>query len=186
MNVNYKKSLKFLTLLVSALLIGTVSAATYYTMLMHSHDIGVDTGNKVYFTTGGDWPAGSSMGDGNQTVTLTGLKGGNGTIAEIPDPLRIYNNDIVPHSLNLKLDAWNGNSQNQLNYINVTLYNAVPSGGTAQGQIIYLLPGGSGQVTETGAVTINSGSTWRVQWTIYWKSTATAETVNVDLKLEVS
>lgn len=186
MNINYKRSLKFLTLLIMSILIATVSASTYYTMFLHSHNIGVDTGNKVYFTQGSDWTGTSAMGDGNQTVTLDSLKGGNGTAATIRDPLRIYNNDTTDHTINLKLDSWDGNSQGQLNYINVTLYDAVPTGGNAKGQTIYLLPGGSGQVNETGTQTITSGSTWRVEWVIYWKSTAVSQTVNVDLKIEVN
>jgi len=184
MNINGKKSLKIVTLLVTSLLIATVSASTYYSMYMHSHDIGVDTGNKLFFNQGTDWPAGSTMGSGNQTVTLSGLKGMNGTATIVGDPVRIYNNDTSSHSINLKRESWNGNAEAQLNYINVTVYNAV-SGGTKQGQTIYLVPGGSGQVTETGSLTIDSGQKWRVEWTIYWKTTATTQTVNVDLRLDI-
>ncbi|MCJ7560860.1 hypothetical protein MUO79_09650 [Candidatus Bathyarchaeota archaeon] len=183
MNVNSiknKKSLKIAILLLSSLLIAGVSASTYYTMLM-TGNVSVSGGNKVYFSPGTDWSG--TMGDGNQTCTLT-LSGGNGTIATYPDPVTINNTDTSPHALNLKLDSWTGDTQAQLNYINITMYNAA-SGGTKQGNTIYLVPG-VGDVTETGSATITVGGTWRVEWIIYWKSTATSETVTVNLKLDVS
>jgi hypothetical protein len=186
MNLNTlknKKSLKIAVMLLSSLLIAGVSASTYYTMLMTAN-VSVTGGNKVVFSPGTDWSG--TMGDGNQTCTLT-LSGGNGTIATFPDPVTINNTDTNSHALNLQLDSWDGNSQSNLNYINITMYNDV-SGGTQQGSTIYLVPGGSGQVTETGSATIAASGTWRVEWIIYWKSTAQTgtDTVTVNLKLIVS
>jgi len=145
--------------------------------------VGVSGANKIFFTPGSDWGS-STMDPGNQTVNLV-LNGQNGTVTVIGDPVRIYNNDTNDHNINLVLLSWDGESQSQLNYINITLYNAYPTGGTAQGATIYLVPG-SGDVTETGSVTIGAGQTWRVEWIIYWKTTASVETVNVNLKLEIT
>jgi hypothetical protein len=184
MNLNSlknRKSLKIVMLLLSSLLIAGVSASTYYTMLMTTN-VSVSGGNKVVFSPGTDWSG--TMGDGNQTCTLN-LAGGNGTIATFPDPVTVNNTDSTSHPINLQLNSWDGNTQSQLNYINVTMYNAA-SGGTQQGSTIYLVPGGSGQVSETGSVTIAAAGTWRVEWIIYWKSTATTQTVTVNLKLTVS
>jgi len=183
MKTNIKKVIKLVILMISSVLIASVSADTYYSMFMDAN-IGVSGANKIYFTSGTDWTAGSTMGDGNQTVTLD-LDGQNGTATIISDPVRIYNNDTSAHSINLILLSWDGDSQSQLNYINITLYNAYPTGGTAQGNTIYLVPG-AGDVTQTGSVSIPSGATWRVEWVIYWKSTATTETVSVSLKLEIT
>jgi len=184
MKLNYKKSLKLAVLLISSLLIAGVSASTYYTMLMNAN-VSVTGGNKVVFSPGTDWGS-STMGDGNQTCTLA-LSGGNGTIATYPDPVTINNTDSVQHTINLKLDSWDGDSQTQLNYINVTMYDDV-SGGTQQGYTIYLVPSPGTSVTETGSQTILAGGEWRVEWIIYWKSTASSptDTVTVNLKLEVS
>lgn len=176
-----QKILKLVILLASAMLIASVSASTYYSMFM-SATVGVSGTNKVFFTPGTDWGS-SQIGDGNQTVTLD-LDGQNGTATIISDPVRIYNNDTSAHNINLKLRSWNGESQTQLNYINITLYDAYPTGGTAQGNTIYLVPG-SGDVTETGSVQIASGATWRVQWIIYWKPTASSESITVELELEI-
>lgn len=181
MKNNVRKITKLVILLASSMLIAAVSASTYYSMFM-SATVSVSGANKIFFTPGTDWGS-SQMGDGNQTVTLS-LSGQNGTATVVSDPVRIYNNDTSAHNINLKLRSWDGESQTQLNYINITLYNAYPTGGTAQGSTIYLVPG-SGDVTETGSVQISSGATWRVQWIIYWKPTASSETVTVDLELEI-
>jgi hypothetical protein len=182
-SIKNKKSLKIAILLLSSLLIAGVSASTYYTMLM-TGSVTVTGANKVVFSPGTDWSASSTMGDANQTCTLA-LSGGNGTIATYPDPVTINNTDTADHTINLQLDSWNGDSQTHLNYINITMYNAV-SGGTAQGSTIHLVPGSSSP-TETASQTISAGGTWRVEWTIYWSGTATgSDSVTVNLKLIVS
>jgi len=187
MNVNSiknKKSLKIAILLLSSLLIAGVSASTYYTMLM-TGNVSVSGGNKVYFSPGTDWGSSTMDDTGNQTCTLA-LSGGNGTIATYPDPVTINNTDTVDHTLNLKLASWDGADEAQLNYINITMYNAA-SGGTQQGSTIYLVPTGGGtSVTETDEQTILASGTWRVEWIIYWKPTALGQSVTVNLKLEVS
>lgn len=183
MKLNLKKSLKIVTLLITAAFIATASAATYYTMLMDAN-VSVSGGNQVVFSPGTDWGS-STMGDGNQTCTLD-LSGGNGTIATYPNPVTINNTDTSNgYTINLQLDSWDGNGETELNYINVTVYNDVAAG-TQQGATIYLVPGGSGQVETTGDLSIPASGTWRVEWIIYWKSTATSETVTVNLKLVVS
>lgn len=181
MKPNYKKILKLASLLMTSALIATVSASTYYSMFMTAN-VGVSGANKIFFTPGVNWGS-STMGPGNQTVTLV-LSAPNGTATTISDPVRIYNSDQDnDHSINLKLRSWNGEESN-LYYINITLYNAV-SGGTAQGYTIYLTPG-SGDVTETSPVTIGKGATWRVEWVIYWKPEASGtDSVKVELELEV-
>jgi hypothetical protein len=183
MNAKYKKSLKIAILLISSLLIAGVSASTYYTMFMNA-DVGVSSGNLVVFSPGTDWGS-STMGDGNQTCTLA-LSGGNGTIATYTDPVIINNTDTSNgYTINLQLITWDGNAETELNYINVTVYNDATAG-TQEGNTIYLVPGGSGQVETTGDLTLPASGEWRVEWTIYWKSTATSETVTVNLKLDVS
>jgi hypothetical protein len=180
MNVNYKKVLRMAVLLVISLLIASVSAATYYTMFMDA-TVGI-AGNEVTFTPGLDWGS-STMGGGNQSVSL-GLAGDAGANTTISDPVRILNSGSGDYDLNLQLDTWDGEAETDLNYIRVTIFNDV-SGGTAEGATIELVPGGA-DVTETGTVTIGATTTWRVAWIIYWKDTATTETVTVNLKLDVS
>ncbi len=68
MKINYKKSLKFVILLISTLLIGTVSAAIYYSLSISGT---LTTAVTVCFDHGADWPSGSVMGTGNTSVTLS-------------------------------------------------------------------------------------------------------------------
>jgi hypothetical protein len=174
-----KKSLKIAILLLTSLLIASVSASTYYTMFMTGNiTIG---GNEVTFTPGGDWGT-STMGTGNQTVSLN-LAGEEGAVTTISDPVRILNSGTGSHDVNLQLVTWDGDSEDDLNYIHITIYNDA-SGGTAQNATIQLVPNSS-DPTETGWITIGASQTFRVEWVIYWQAGATTSGVTVSLKLDV-
>jgi len=183
MKINYKKSLKLITLLITSILIATVSASTYSTMFMNA-TVGV-TGNKVQFWEGADFSdVGGSITDARQKVTFSSMNGQNGSLTTISDPVEINNTDSTNgYNIALKLDSWTGNSSTVLYYINITMYD----GTTKKGTTIYLLPGGSGQVETTGQQPIPASAVWKVQWDIYWQGTATtSDSVTVNLKLEVS
>ncbi|MEM3623613.1 MAG: hypothetical protein QXR76_07590, partial [Candidatus Bathyarchaeia archaeon] len=78
MKINYKRSLKFVTLLISALFISTASAAIYNYMYMYS-TIGVKGGYDVNFYAGADFVnASGSITNYRQTVTFSGMQGSNG------------------------------------------------------------------------------------------------------------
>jgi hypothetical protein len=185
MKLNYKRSFKLITILVSSLLIGTVSASVYYTMFMNA-TVGV-AGNKVQFWAGDDFTtAGGSITDARQKVTFSSMNGINGSITTITDPVKINNTDgSSPHTIELKLDSWTGDSFSaKLYYINITMYDATNA---AKGNEIYLVPGGSGQVSTTGTQSMPVNAVWRVQWEIYWKGAATAsDSITINLKLEVT
>lgn len=68
MNVNYKKSLKFITLLVSALLIATVSAATYSYMFING-TVTIGT-QKIIWIAGPDAPGDIAISGGTVTMDL--------------------------------------------------------------------------------------------------------------------
>jgi hypothetical protein len=184
MNINYKKSAKLLLLLLSTLFIATASATVYYTMFMNSA-VGV-SGNKVQFWAGTDTSViGGTISDARQKVTFSSMNGLNGSLTTISDSVKINNTDSSSaHTIELKLDTWTGTGATPLYYINVTIYNG---SNVKQGNNIYLVPGGTGQVDTTGQVSIAASAVWRVQWDIYWKGTATSsDSVTVNLKLEVS
>ena len=184
MNINYKKSLKLITLLVTSLLIATVSASVYYTMFIEA-TVGV-AGNKVQFWEGSDFDGCNGfISDARQKVTFGKMDGINGSLTTITDPVKINNTDgIKGYNVTLKLDSWTGNSSTVLYYINITMYD---ESNATKGNTIYLVPGGSGQVETSGQQTISPSAKWRVQWDIYWRGNATAtDSVTVKLKLEVS
>jgi hypothetical protein len=181
-----KKSLKLLFLLLASLLVSSVSASVYYTMFM-SATVGV-SGNKVQFWPGTDFSStGGGITNARQEVTFTQMNGLNGSKTTYTDPVNINNTDATHgYGIDLELGSWTGSSSTPLYNITITMYNS-PTAGTKEGDSIVLVPGGNGQPSSTGNVTIAAGTAWRVQWDIWWNGTATAgDTVSVNLQLVVS
>jgi hypothetical protein len=186
MKINYKRSLKFVTLLISALLIGTVSATMYNYMYMYATPIGVKSTYDVNFYAGSDTsPAGGTITNNLQTVTFTGMKGSNGTLATYTDAVRICNNATGARSVEVTKDSWTGDTVADLNYVNITLYDS------SSGFIgcMSLVPGGkgSGGNSTTGAYNLaGTNAWWRVQWDIFWFANATtSDSVSANLKIIV-
>jgi hypothetical protein len=155
----------------------------YYTMYMNA-TVSTIT-NKVTFTPGNDYGAtGGSITNNNQTVTFASMNGAIGGNTTYTDPVRIHNTDISGHSIELKLGSWTGVSGMPLYNITIRMYDYATN--ATEGASIVLTPTGAGQVTTTGQRNIPAGALWRVQWSIYWEGTATADSsVTVDLQLIV-
>ena len=185
MNVNYKKSLKLITLLISALLIGTASATIYNYMYMYATPIGVKSTYDVNFYDGNDASnAGGSITNNRQTVTFIGMEGSNGTLAKYGDPVRICNNDTVAHNTELAFDSWafSGSALTTLKYVNITLYD---SGDSFVG-CMSLIPAGGGNETAGTYSLAGNNDWWRVQWDIFWFGNATtSDSVDITLKITV-
>jgi len=182
MKMNYKKSLKFITLLITSLLIATVSASTYYNMEMKATPISV-VGNKIQFWPGADFDnASGSINTPRTEVTFTGMEGYAGAIANYSDPVKINNTDTVnSHTIELKLKSWDAIAETPLHWINITMYDAA---GNPKGDTIKLIPGGGG-VTSSGDVTIPVSEVFRVEWLFKWKDTAEPATDKVNVVLEL-
>jgi len=187
MKINYKKSLKFLTLLISALIIGIASAAVYNYMYIYASPVGVKSQFKVNFYPGTAFDnAGGSITNNRQTVTFTKLEGPNGTLSEYYDTVRICNNDTVAH--NLKLEATytcEGNAASTLDYIEIIIQH---SNGT-QVDSLQIDPhgddGGNKLVTGFNSLAGNN-NWWRVNWKILWFGNATTtDYVYITLKITV-
>lgn len=185
MKTNIKKSLKLVTLLISALFISTASATIYNYMYMYS-TISVKGAYDVNFYEGADFVNASGLiTNYRQTVTFNGMQGSNGTLARYSDPVRICNNGSVAHNVQLAFDSWTfvGNAQTTLNYVNITLYDY---SGSPVG-CMSLIPAGGGNTTA-GTYSLNYGSNgwWRVQWDILWFGNATtSDSVSITLKITV-
>jgi hypothetical protein len=93
-----KKSLKFLTLLLTAMLIATASAAVYYSLTITTR-VTVSTA-KVKFVEGRDWPSSSLLGKNSTNVFLT-LKAYPNVTLTYQTPLNISNTDTVTHNVSL-------------------------------------------------------------------------------------
>ena len=186
MNMNLKKSLKFITLLISALLISTVSASIYSYMNMNSTGIGVKSTYDVNFYAGADYTnAGGSITNNRQTVTFTSMQGSNGSLATYSDPVRICNNSTTTTTYNVELafDSWTfqGNASTTLQYTNVTVF----SSSDARIGSMSLIPAGGGNQTA-GPHDLAASDWYRVQWDIMWYPNATAGTDTVDIYLKIT
>jgi len=184
MNVNYKKSLKLVTLLITALIIGTASATIYNYMDMLATPINVKSAYEVNFYDGNDTiTAGGSITNNRQTVTFTGMEGANGSLATYSDPVRICNNGSISYNVEVTKDSWtlNGEASTTLNYVNITLYD---SSDNFVGCMSLIPSGGN---STTGAYDLaGSHAWWRAQWDILWFANATtSDSVNVDLEIIV-
>ena len=186
MKTNIKKTLKFITLLLSALLIGTASAAVYNYMQINA-TVGVK-GFDVNFYDGDDTAtAGGTISSDRQTVTFDNIEGLAGQIVNYTDLVRICNNGTSAHNLNLEItsDTYNGNAASTLDYIKITVYN---SGGTSV-DTLQLDPhgddGGDDKTTDFQNLA-GSNDWWRVQLKILWFSNATvSDSVNIALQITV-
>lgn len=96
--IRTKKSIKFITLLLTALMIGGVSAATYRYMYIDG-TVTVGTA-KIIWLTGSDAPAGTSIQ--GSTVTMD-LPVEPGTPQNFTSCLYLKNQDNAAHNLNLSI-----------------------------------------------------------------------------------
>jgi len=92
-----KKPVKFLTLLLTAMLIATASAAVYYSINMQP-TVTISQAT-VIFEQGDDWPGGS-MGTNSTYVSLTIKAYPNATLT-YDEPLNISNTDSSAHNVRL-------------------------------------------------------------------------------------
>lgn len=178
MKFNYKKSLKFVTLLITALLIATVSAAIYDYMYLNAN-VGVQ-GMSLEWVSGDDGTdAGTSIS--GVTATLTNLKGPPNGTRIYADPVRLNNTGGSSVTFDLTIDAITGDT-GQLDSIYVKIY-SLNTSSWIQNMTIWA---NGAQGSGANNLQIPTGHLWRFQWEIKWKSTATtSHSVTVNLKLKV-
>jgi hypothetical protein len=183
MNINYKKSLKLITLLITSLLISFVSAQTYSELFMHATPITIGT-------------AGIKFVNGTDTMTMGGADAINTPQTEVtfdiippiePGETRTYyqavnitNNAGATKTLNMSLYSLTGNFDTNFDYINVTI---IAANGTSLGNSIEIVSPGT-DVTSTGNIQMANGETWTVRWIIKAKTDAT-QLQSIDIKLKV-
>lgn len=183
MKLNYKKSLKLITLLITSILIATVSAQLYDKMYMKATPIGVE-GIGVKFTSGNETSiAGGTFNGQGTEVTFSNMKGKPGVTKTYGQAVNITNtNSTYDFKIELKLDSWTGAGHANLTCVNVTVYN---NAGIKQGTTINLVPAQTGATTTT-QLTIPASKVWSVEWVILWADTAViTDTIDVTLVLIV-
>lgn len=177
MKINTKKTLKFVTLLISALLIATVSASVVDQMFMNATPITVE-GLTLKWISGDDaTDAGTSITEA--TCTMNGLKGPAGQTRTYQDPVRLNNTGTSAVTFNITVQECSG-STSELNSIVVRIYNVTSSASIAN---LTIWDGSSTGGPWTSLPQIPAKNEWRFQWEITWKTTAVAGTDSATVKL---
>ena len=178
MKMNYRKSLKFLVLLVSAILIATVSATVYDYMYLNAN-VGVQ-GMSLTWVSGADATSAGTEISG-VTASLNTLKGPPNGTRIYRDPVRVNNTGASTVTFNLTISTVSGDTS-YLDSIYVRLYNY-----TDDVSIQNMTVWSSGaQGSDLAGLQLPANNMWRFQWEITWKSTATtSHSVAVNLKIQV-
>jgi len=185
MKINYKKSLKLITLLITSLFISFASAATYSELFMHATPISIGTA-KTKFVTGANT---TTMG-GSDAINTAGTEVTFDIIPTIePGETRTYEQAVnitngagSTKTLNMSLYSITGNFSTNFDYINVTI---IAANGTSLGSNIEIVSSGT-NVTSTGNIQMANGELWTVRWIITAKTTATeGQSTSVTLKVKV-
>jgi len=178
MKMNYKKSLKFVTLIITSLLIATASAAIYDYMYLNA-TVGVQ-GMTLAWILGADNATAGTQING-VTSTLTSLKGPPNGTRIYADPVRLNNTGGSAITFDLLVDAVSGDT-GELESIFVLIYSVNTS---ALIQNVTIWASGAKGSDATG-LSIPGNNNWRFQWEITWKATATtANSATVNLKIGV-
>ena len=182
------KSMKFLALLLTSILIASVSAAMYYSLEMTS-TIDVYAAD-VYFVVGADNGTSGlvvTIGSQNTTATITGLRAYPNASLTYTDPIRVRNNGGT--TAQLRLAPLTNPSTNPEDFIYVKfLLNATTAGDrkwlnyTSDGSS-WTSPSAATSWTSTG---IGASAEWPI--VIYTKANATAtasESVTIAITVDV-
>lgn len=189
MNAKYKKSLKIISLLITAIIIGTVSAASYSELFMTGSPITVGTAS-VIFTSGSnttDLTSGVGIVAPYTSVTfdnITGIEPGETRTYE--QAVNITNNAEASKDVTIDLYSITGYFDTNFDYINITM---IAANGSPQGNSIEIVSIGApaNNVTSTDAATMASGDVWAVKWIIKAKTDATpGQSFSITLKVTVA
>lgn len=180
-----KKSVKMLILILSSLLIASVSASIYYSMIMQP-SVTVTSATVVFVQGQTDWPSGSTMGSNSTWVSLA-LKAYPNATLTYDDPLNISNTDASAHNFRLRyvsITPVNGTATNgNFTAINFVIENTV---GVAQASFNFTTSGNDWITPATTGYLSLPAST---QWVLYVQTqaapSANAVTANLQIAVDV-
>jgi len=179
MNVNYKKTLKFVTLLIISLIISLASVAAYSELYMRATPITI-VATDLYFTNGANTTDIGNILYGGTEVNFTGMQVKKGEKQTYQEAVNITNQAGSTKKITLDVDSTSGNLS-AFNYVNVSI---IDESGTLKGQSIYLSSGSN--TTTTTQIPMDTAKQWAVRWEISAKTSAAVGTkLYVTLKLTV-
>jgi hypothetical protein len=177
MNAKYKKSLKIVTLLITAVFIATASAEVY-NYLNFTAGVGVEGLTLNWDDTTID--SGLSADIDGVLCTLTGLKGPAGGTRTYTTAINLTSTAAT--TFDIEVVSVTGASTVNLTSIEVKIYDDSPTS-TLKGTLDIFSGGSAGDTPVTG-LTMTDADSWRLEWDITWASTAlTDDSVTVTLKV---
>jgi hypothetical protein len=174
------KSMKFVTLLLTSMLIASASAAVYYSLSMTSTI--TTAANDVYFITGADaTDAGTSIFNNNKSATLVSLKAYANMTMSYDDPIRVRNNNgATAFNVRLRPVSLSGDAQ-YFAFINFTLQTSTMI------SLNYTSNGVSWTTPSTsGWATVNADTSYAI--IVQTKASATAtsgQTATIEVAIDV-
>ena len=175
-----KKPVKFLTLLLTAMLVATASAAVYYSLSMTSTI--TTAANDVYFVLGPDnGTATVTLFNDNKSATLTTLKAYPNMTMTYDDPIRVRNNNTgTSFNVRLRPVSRSGDAQYFV-FINFTLNTTTPV------SLNYTSNGVSWtDPSETGFVQVNANTEYAIRVQTMANATATSgQVANIEIAIDV-
>jgi hypothetical protein len=157
MNTNYRKLLKFATLLVTSILIASVSATTYKYMFING-TVTISTTTGLNWVKGSDAPTGTNIAGGSVSVPFTVQ---NGTAMNFTYCLYLKNLDTSSHPVQINVTT--PATSSLYDKFNIMIFN------NASQTFIHTL---NALTTDSYSSTITSSQIWRLLFQINAKSTA--------------
>ena len=183
MNVNSiktKKSLKIISLLISALFIATVSAEVY-NYLNFTAGVGVEGLSLNWDDTTID--SGLSATINGVLCTLSGLKGPAGGTRTYTTAINLTSTEAVTFDIEVvSVTTSGGSGTANLGSIEVRIYDDTSVSPLME--TLDVFSGGSAGTTPVTGLTMTDADSWRLEWDITWSSSATvSDAVTVTLKV---
>lgn len=173
MKINMKKSLKFITLLISALLIGTASATIYYNLYLNA-TVGVAEIKLEWDNTNLD--TGVSANIYGAYCSISGLEAPKGGSATYEKAIGIK--ATADTTFDIAVVDVTG-STTYLDYIQIKIYDA-----SNTTKATFYVWQNNAKGSGYNDLSITQDEVWRLEWTIAWKETVGAsDTVEVSLKI---
>jgi flagellar hook protein FlgE len=181
MKLNYKKSLKLVTLLVTAVLIATASAEVY-NYLNFTAGVGVEGLNLNWDDDSID--SGLSANIQGVLCTLTGLKGPAGGTRTYSTAINLTSTAATTFDIEVvSVTTAGGSGTTVLTSIAVRIYDDSGGPSTLKGTL-NVFSGGSAGTTPVTDLTMTGADSWRLEWDITWSASATvSDSVTVTLKV---
>jgi hypothetical protein len=178
---SFKKSAKFLILLLTSIVIASVSAGVYYSLSMTSTITTATT--DVWFVLGADnGTAGVSLSPQNTSAILTDLLAYPNATYTYIDPIRVRNNGSIAKDIRLRHIDLSGNDT-EFDYIKFQIRNGTTETDVILRTLTYNCTG-SGWTLPTNTTYVSIPDT--TEWSVTIETKAVDDAVGASVTIEIA